>query len=268
MSTGQSNPLKPLIFGMLVMGFVAIATLAIRGAISLREQEAERQERNRLEREATQQRWRDEQAQRQAAEARRRSEAEAARLKREREAQAAAEEARRPIDVSAGLEQTRRRAAEGDPHAQHLLGFIYYVGLDSIVRMREGKTVVMNPPALQALTGQDLGSRPIGPLPAFKRDLPMAMSSLERAARQGHRGAQLLLGMANLSSTHGDPGKAYLWLLTSDGPPILEKELDVTYPQASVIRSMKENVRKKLTPEQAAAAEQQAKAFQPKKEKA
>jgi hypothetical protein len=96
----------------------------------------------------------------------------------------------------------------------------------------------------------------------------MAMSSLERAARQGHRGAQLLLGMANLSSTHGDPGKAYLWLLTSEGPPILEKELAVPYPQASVIRSMKENVGKKLTPEQAAAAEQQAKAFQPKKEKA
>ena len=136
------------------------------------------------------------------------------------------------------------------------------------MRVRDGKTEVIHPAALKALTGEDLGSRSIGPLPAFKRDLPTAMDAFERAARQGHRGAQLLLGVANLSNTHGDPGKAYLWLLTSEGPAILEKEIAIPYPSPAARSKMKETLRKKLTPEQAATAEQQAKAFQPKKEKA
>lgn len=264
-----SNPLKPLIFGMLVMGFVALGTLTIRGAISLRAEEEARQEQNRREREATQQRWRDEQAQRQAAEARRRSEAEAARLRSEQEAaaaRAAAAAEKLTFDVSAGFEKMLHRAAAGDPHAQYLVGYVYFVGMDRIVQVRDSKVVAQNPIVLTALNGGMLGSRQIISPPTFKRDQKVASTWLERAAVQGHRGAQVLLATTHLNNGQGDRKLAYQWLLACEGPPILPNELKLSNPPPGVIASMKENVRKSLTPEQVAEAEKQAKAFQPKKE--
>ena len=272
MSSGRSNPLKPLIFGMLAMGLVAIGTLTIRGAISLQEQEARRQEQNRREREATQQRWHDEQAQRQAAEARRRSEAEAARLRREQEAAASLPAAasatleKLTFDVSAGFEKMLHRAAAGDPHAQYVVGYVYFVGMDKIVQVRDSKVVAQNPIVLTALNGGMLGSRQIVSPPTFKRDQKTACSWLERAALQGHRGAQVLLAMAHLNNGQGDRKLAYQWLITCEGPPILTNELRLSNPPPAIIASMKENVRKRLTPEQVADAEKQAKSFQPKKE--
>lgn len=288
MSSGRSNPLKPLIFGMLAMGLAAIVALTIRGVISLQEQEARRQEQNRREREATQQRWRDEQAQRQAAEARRRSEAEARQLREKAaderrlaaeaaaktekasreaaEAAARAEQAkRRTIDVTVAFTKKLHQAQAGDPNAQHLIGYIYYLGMDRIVGTGENRLAIYNRTVITMLIGEDPEIRPLVSVPTFKQNDEVAAKWFERAALQGHRGAQTYLGITNAG--RGKYDLAYLWMLIADGPA-LPDEINLPKAPAEVRKSMKETFRKRLTPEQAAEAEKKAKEFKAKKEEA
>jgi len=264
-----SNPLKPLIKGMFAMLFVAAAVMIIlfvRDAIDAEQRRVaenrQRIEESRRQAQAEQDRIQAEIARnKQALHARREQEAAAARA-----AAAAAAAEKLTFDVSAGFEKTLHRAAAGDPHAQYLVGFIYFIGMDKVVQVRDSKVVVLNPVVITALNGGMLGSRQLVSPPTFKRDQKVATTWLERAALQGHRGAQVLLAMTHLNNGQGDRKLAYQWLLTCEGPPILQNELSLSNPPPSVIASMKEKVRQRLTPEQAAEAEKSAKDFKPKKE--
>lgn len=264
-----SNPLKPLIKGMFAMLFLAAAVMFIhfvRDAIDAEQRRAaasrQRIAESKRQTQAEHDRIQAEIARnKQALQARREQEAAAA-----RKAAAAAAEEKLTFDVSAGFQKMLHRAAAGDPHAQYLVGYVYFVGMDRIVLVRDSKVVAQNPIVLTALNGGMLGSRQIVSPPTFKRDQKVASTWLERAAVQGHRGAQVLLAMTHLNNGQGDRKLAYQWLLACEGPPILPNELRLSNPPPAVIASMKENVRKSLTPEQVADAEKQAKAFQPKKE--
>lgn len=267
-----SNPLKPLIKGMFAMLFVAATVMIIlfvRDAIDAEQRRVaenrQRIEESRRQAQAEQDRIQAEIARnKQALQARREQEAAAARASAAATAAAAAEKP--TFDVSAGFEKMLRRAAAGDPHAQYVVGYVYFVGMDRVVQVRDSKVVGHNPVVITALNGGMLGSRQLVSPPTFKRDQKVATAWLERAALQGHRGAQVLLAMTHLNDGKGDRKLAYQWLLTCEGPPILQNELSLSNPPPSVIASMKEKVRQRLTPEQAAEAEKSAKDFKPKKE--
>lgn len=269
------NPLKPLIKGMLAMLFLAAAFIfvfMVRSAI-IEDQTRAAENRKRIEESRRQAQAEQDRIQaeivrnKQALQARREQEAAAARASAAATAATAAAAAEKPtFDVSAGFEKMLRRAAAGDPHAQYVVGYVYFVGMDRVVQVRDSKVVGHNPVVITALNGEMLGSRQLVSPPTIKRDPKVAATWLERSALQGHRGAQVLLAMTHLDNGQGDRKLAYQWLLTCEGPPILPNELRLSNPPPAVIASMKENVRQRLTPEQAAEAEKSAKDFKPKKE--
>jgi hypothetical protein len=272
-----SNPLKPLIVGTFVMLAVISGVLLV----NLVRTSAIEQERRRTE---TQKRYAEESARRQRefeqreaeAKQRREKEAEQRRLaaeaaaKAERERREAAEAAakaeaakRQPIDVTAAFDRKLHQAQAGDPNAQFLVGFIYYLGMDRIVGMRDNRLTVYNRTVLTMLIGEELAIKPLVSVPTFRRNDEVATKWTERAALQGHRGAQAHLGIVNAG--RGKHDQAYLWTLISEGPS-LRGEINFPMPPAELRNSMKENFRKKLTPEQAAEAEKKAKEFKAKKE--
>ena len=272
------NPLKPLINGLFVMLALAGAILFVYLIrVSLLEQEQRRietQQHNIKENER-----RNREAEKLQAEARQRREKEAA----ERRAQAAAAAAapapaatnapanptdakRRIVALRAAFDKTVHRAASGDPHAQYLLGYLYLVGMDKIVQVRDAKLFIYNRLMVATLTGEDPSDIRLVSVPAFSSDRKVAEKWLERASLQGHRGAQIMLATSLLTDIKGDDAPAYRWLLTSEGPPLIPDEVRFFNPPPASRASMKENVRKRLSPEQVAEAEKMAKEFQPKKE--
>jgi len=139
----------------------------------------------------------------------------------------------------------------------------YYLGMDRIVGMRDNQLTVYNRTVITMLIGEELAIKPLVSLPTFKRNDEVAARWFERAALQGHRGAQTYLGITNAG--RGKYDQAYLWMLTSDGPA-LPGEINLPLPTIAGRNSMKEKFREKLTPEQAAEAEKKAKEFKAKKE--
>ncbi len=173
---------------------------------------------------------------------------------------------RRIVDLRAAFDKTVHRAASGDPHAQYLLGYLYLVGMDKIVQVRDAKLFIYNRLVVATLTGEDPSDIRLVSVPAFSSDRKVAEKWLERASLQGHRGAQIMLATSLLTDIKGDDAPAYRWLLTSEGPPLIPDEVRFFNPPPASRASMKENVRKRLSPEQVAEAEKMAKEFQPKKE--
>lgn len=272
------NPLKPLMKGLFVMLALAGAILLVHLArVSLLEQEQRRVETQKRYNEENERRNRE--AEKLQAEARQRREREA----EERRAQAAAAAAaparaatnapanpadakRRIVDLRAAFDKTVHRAASGDPHAQYLLGYLYLVGMDKIVQVRDAKLFIYNRLVVTTLTGEDPSDIRLVSVPAFSSDRKVAEKWLERASLQGHRGAQIMLATSLLTDIKGDDAPAYRWLLTSEGPPLIPDEVRFFNPPPASRASMKENVRRRLSPEQVAEAEKMAKEFQPKKE--
>lgn len=157
------------------------------------------QERRRTE---TQKRFAEESARRQRefeqqqTEARQRREKEAEQRRLAATAAAKAEQVKRePIDVTAAFDRKLHQAQAGDPNAQFLVGFIYYIGMDRIVGMRDNRLTVYNRAVITMLIGEELAIKPLASLPTFKRNDEVAAKWIERAALQGHRGAQAHLGM-------------------------------------------------------------------------
>jgi TPR repeat protein len=257
------NPLKTLIKGMFVM-------LAVAGAVffvhlvrtSLLEQEQRRIEMQKRYAEENERREREfEQNKAEAAE-RREREAKERRQAAEAAAKAAAEK-NRGIDLTAAFDKKLRQAEAGDPNTQFLVGFIYYVGMNRIVGMRDSRLTVFNKTVVTTLIGEELANKPLVSIPTFTRNDQLAVKWFERAAAQGHQGAQAHLGMAN--ANRGNYPLAYQWMLIAAGPR-LPDELSLSTPPIGLRSSMKENFGKRLTPEQLAEAEKMAKEFQPKKE--
>ncbi len=272
-----TNPFKPLIVGTFIMLAVTTGVIFVDLVLDAKAE----QERRHAE---TQKRYAEESARRQRefeqreAEARQRREKQAeerhlaaeAAAKAEKERREAAEAAakaeqlkRQPIDLTAAFDRKLHQAQAGDPNAQYLVGFIYYMGMDRIVGMRDNRLTVYNRTVVTMLIGEELAIKPLVSLPTFKRNDEVAAKWFERAARQGHQSAQTYLGMANAG--RGKYDQAYLWMLICEGPR-LPDEAALPVPSVGLRTSMKENFRKRLTPEQAAEAEKTAKDFKAKKE--
>lgn len=178
-------------------------------------------------------------------------------------AKAAAEARSRGIDLTAAFDKKLRQAADGDPNAQFLTGFVYYVGMDRIVGTRDSRLTVFNSQIVVLLIGEPLATKPLVSIPTFGRNDEVAIRWFERAARQGHQCAQAHLGMAHAG--RGNYVQAYQWMLVAEGPRLTD-EVAFGLPPVQVRNSMKENFRQRLTPEQVAEAEKRAKEFKPTKE--
>lgn len=256
------NPLKPLIKGMFVMLAVAGAVFFVHLVrMSLVEQEQRRVEMQKRYAEENERRERE--FERNKAEETERREREA---KDRREAAAAAKaeaEKHRGIDLTAAFEKKLRQAEAGDANTQFLVGFVYYVGMNRIVGMRDSRLTVFNKTVVTTLIGEELANKPLVSIPTFTRNDQLAVKWFERAAAQGHQGAQAHLGMAN--ANRGNYPQAYQWMLIAEGPR-LPDELSLSTPPIGLRSSMKENFGKRLTPEQLAEAEKKAKEFKAKQE--
>ncbi len=272
-----ANPFKPLIVGTFIMLAVTTGVIIVDLVLDAKAEQERRHAEN-------QKRYAEESARRQRefeqreAEARQRREKQAeerrlaaeasAKAEKERreaaEAAAKAEQAkRRPIDVTAAFTKKLHQAQAGDPNAQHLIGYIYYLGMDRIVETSGNGLAIYRRTVVTMLIGEDPEIRTLVSAPTFKRNDEVAAKWFERAALQGHRGAQTYLGITNAG--RGKYDLAYLWMLIADGPA-LPDEINLPQPPVAARNSMKDNFRKKLTPEQVAEAEKKAKEFKAKKE--
>jgi TPR repeat protein len=272
-----ANPFKPLIVGTFIMLAVTTGVIIVDLVLDAKAEQERRHAEN-------QKRYAEESARRQRefeqreAEARQRREKQAeerrlaaeASAKAEKERREAAEAAakaeqvkRRPIDVTAAFTKKLHQAQAGDPNAQHLIGYIYYLGMDRIVETSGNGLAIYRRTVVTMLIGEDPEIRPLVSAPTFKRNDEVAAKWFERAALQGHRGAQTYLGITNAGRCKYD--LAYLWMLIADGPA-LPDEINLPLPPVAARNSMKDNFRKKLTPEQVAEAEKKAKEFKAKKE--
>ncbi len=272
-----ANPFKPLIVGTFIMLAVTTGVIIVDLVLDAKAEQERRHAEN-------QKRYAEESARRQRefeqreAEARQRREKQAeerrlaaeasAKAEKERreaaEAAAKAEQAkRRPIDVTAAFTKKLHQAQAGDPNAQHLIGYIYYLGMDRIVETSGNGLAIYRRTVVTMLVGEDPEISPLVSAPTFKRNDEVAAKWFERAALQGHRGAQTYLGITNAG--RGKYDLAYLWMLIADGPA-LPDEINLPLPPVAARNSMKDNFRKKLTPEQVAEAEKKAKEFKAKKE--
>jgi TPR repeat protein len=272
-----ANPFKPLIVGTFIMLAVTTGVIIVDLVLDAKAEQERRHAEN-------QKRYAEESARRQRefeqreAEARQRREKQAeerrlaaeASAKAEKERREAAEAAakaeqvkRRPIDVTAAFTKKLHQAQAGDPNAQHLIGYIYYLGMDRIVETSGNGLAIYRRTVVTMLIGEDPEIRPLVSAPTFKRNDEVAAKWFERAALQGHRGAQTYLGITNAG--RGKYDLAYLWMLIADGPA-LPDEINLPLPPVAARNSMKDNFRKKLTPEQVAEAEKKAKEFKAKKE--
>jgi hypothetical protein len=272
-----ANPFKPLIVGTFIMLAVTTGVIIVDLVLDAKAEQERRHAEN-------QKRYAEESARRQRefeqreAEARQRREKQAeerrlaaeasAKAEKERreaaEAAAKAEQAkRRPIDVTAAFTKKLHQAQAGDPNAQHLIGYIYYLGMDRIVETSGNGLAIYRRTVVTMLVGEDPEIRLLVSAPTFKRNDEVAAKWFERAALQGHRGAQTYLGITNAG--RGKYDLAYLWMLIADGPA-LPDEINLPLPPVAARNSMKDNFRKKLTPEQVAEAEKKAKEFKAKKE--
>ncbi len=272
-----ANPFKPLIVGTFIMLAVTTGVIIVDLVLDAKAEQERRHAEN-------QKRYAEESARRQRefeqreAEARQRREKQAeerrlaaeASAKAEKERREAAEAAakaeqvkRRPIDVTAAFTKKLHQAQAGDPNAQHLIGYIYYLGMDRIVETSGNGLALYRRTVVTMLVGEDPEIRLLVSAPTFKRNDEVAAKWFERAALQGHRGAQTYLGITNAG--RGKYDLAYLWMLIADGPA-LPDEINLPLPPVAARNSMKDNFRKKLTPEQVAEAEKKAKEFKAKKE--
>ena len=272
------NPLKPLIKGMFVMLAVAAVVLfayfARLALIAEQERVAESRKRAQVENERFRRQM---EADQRANKLRREQEAARAKETAERRAKedasfATAEAKKRPVDVGVAFGNARRKAEAGDADAQNLLGAIYRLGMDQVIRLDPGTHgMQFSPHVLSALTGEDLsrGSMPsirFVSVPVIPANSQEAGRWLERAALQGHREAQATLASL-LFYTLQDPVAAYKWSLIADAGHDASTEGKLTGHTPDSRKLLRERLLQKLTPDQKAESEKKAKAFVAKKEK-
>lgn len=266
--------LKPLIRAMVAMALVAGAVLfgySVRLAIL---EEQQRIEANMQANKERQEQWRKE---REAADlrAKARREDDALRLAqgqaRDHATLQAIQAKKRAVDVGSAFGNVRRRAEDGEPNAQHLLGRIYLRGMDDVLSVDPATFgVSYSAPAAAALTGEPNFSRSAEVirfvnLPRIPANPKEAARWFERAALQGHREAQSSLAQLYCYQL-ADPVAGYRWVLISEGPAVLPDELKVESHTPAWRMQLREKLSAKLSPPQRAEAEQLAKEFKPKKE--
>jgi hypothetical protein len=222
MSTPRPNPFKPLIIGVVIMGAVAAVTLACLWIVA---EQREREAQFARKAAENQQRFQEQEARYRAEnEARRQKIAEADRRAfAEREAAAAKRKAelaaRRPIDVRQHVEALRLKAEAGDPESQYLYGWLNRFGTSGLGDFNpDGTATFLRPLTAPPVFGENLTGKlhevRFVDLPEITRDEAVALKWFARAARQGHAEGQYELAHHHSFDGDGyDLVEAYKWYL-------------------------------------------------------
>lgn len=222
------NPLKPLIQGMMVMLIVALAVLLAYGLRLIVIEEERRTEAALKANQEMQEKWRqqqtaaDQKVRRQREEAAAQAKAAEAARARDRAALDALQAKKRPLDVGAAFGRLRRKAEGGDPDAQALMGFIFLLGMNNVLAV-DPRTygVTASTKHASALIGEDIGPRMFDTrfesIPTLPPNRIQGLQWYERAAYQGHRGAQASLAAAHVG--HPTAFIGYKWALVASKTP-------------------------------------------------
>lgn len=223
------DPLKPLIQGMLAMILIVAAVFFVHALRQVMLEEQRRIEANDKANKAMQEKWRQEreaaelQARRRREEAAAQSAAVAQARARDRAALDALQAKKRPMDVGAAFGRLRRKAEGGDPDAQALMGYVFLRGMNAVITVDPSTHgVTASTKHASALIGEDIGPRMFDTrfesVPILPANRAQGLQWYERAASQGHRGAQASLAAAHV----GHPPSAFLgykWALIATKTP-------------------------------------------------
>ncbi len=233
MAERHRNPLKPLVVGTLFMGLIALATLAIRGIMTLSEHQQSGEEA----------------ALRQAKQ-----------WEAERERRIAA---RPKIDVSKAYGELQRKAATGDRDAMLLLSSILMIGMEEVIQIDPANGLrTSSSDQLEILVGKqfdELLEQPFTNVPVVRPDPIAARLLLEKAARHGQAEAQVRLAHELEKS---DPTQALRWIMIADrGWPADKRTILVSTNELR--NELRTRLLGRLSPEQVAQAQHQATYFRP-----
>jgi TPR repeat protein len=236
MADAHRSHLKPLIIGTLLMGLIALATLAIRGFVTLSELDQSGEEA--ASRQAKQ--W-----------------------EAERERRIAA---RAKIDVAKAYSELQRKAGVGDTDAMLLLSSILMVGMEEIIQIDPANGLrTSSSDQLEILVGKqfdELFEQPFTNVPVVRPDPIHARLLLEKAARQGQAEAQVRLAH---ELEHSDPPQALRWIMIADrGWPADKPTIFVGTDELR--NELRSRLLGRLSPEKIAEAQYQATYFRPTKQ--
>lgn len=269
------DPLKALIRGMLAMILIVAAVFAVYALRQVVLDEQKRSEANREASKSMREKWRQEreaaelQARRLREEAAGKSKEVAQARARDRAALDALQAKKRPIDVGAAFGKLRRKAEDGDPEAQSLMGFIFLHGMSKVLSVDPlTYGVTASTPHASALIGEDIGPRMFDTrfesIPLIPANRTHGMHWYDRAARQGHRDAQASLAVADIGNT--TPFEGYRWALIATLTPWPNDYVSRDgHTQASILRC-RTLLEQGLSAGNKAAARRQAAEFKPIKE--
>ncbi len=236
MAERHHNPLKPLVVGTLFMGLIALATLAIRGIVTLSEHQQSGEEA----------------ALRQAKQ-----------WEAERERRIAA---RPKIDVAKAYGELQRKAATGDHDAMLLLSSILMVGMEEVIQIDPANGLrTSSSDQLEILVGKqfdELLEQPFTNVPVVRPDPIAARLLLEKAARHGQAEAQVRLAQELENS---DPKQALRWIMIADRGWPAEKRT-IFFSTNDLRNELRSRLLGKLSPENIAEAQYQATYFRPTKQ--
>lgn len=269
------DPLKPLIRGMLAMIVIVAAVFFVHALRQVMLEEQRRIEANDKANKAMQEKWRQEreaaelQARRRREEAAAQSAAVAQARARDRAALDALQAKKRPMDVGAAFGRLRRKAEDGDPDAQALMGYIFLHGMSSVLAVDPSTHgVTASTKHASALIGEDIGPRMFDTrfesIPLIPANRTHGMHWYDRAARQGHRDAQASLASADIGNS--TPFEGYRWALIATRTPWPNDYVSRDgHTQASILRC-RTLLEQGLSADNKAEARRQAAEFKPIKE--
>jgi TPR repeat protein len=215
------------------MGLIALATLAIRGIVTLSEHQQSGEEA----------------ALRQAKQ-----------WEAERERRIAA---RPKIDVAKAYGELQRKAATGDHDAMLLLSSILMVGMEEVIQIDPANGLrTSSSDQLEILLGKqfdELLEQPFTNVPVVRPDPIAARLLLEKAARHGQAEAQVRLAQELENS---DPKQALRWIMIADRGWPAEKRT-IFFSTNDLRNELRSRLLGKLSPENIAEAQYQATYFRP-----
>ncbi len=275
MAPKQLQPLKPLILGMLAMMLVAVAVSMFEGVRQLTVEEQRRGEASKANRARQQNRVQARAADESETPIHREKKAEALPKvievsPEEQAALDALQAKKRPVDIAAAFDRLRRKAEAGDPEAQALLGFIFLHSLSKVISV-DSRTygVKTSTKHASALLGEDIRPRLADTrfvsIPYVPSDRPQGLYWYERAANQGHRGAQASLAAAHMG--YATTLQGYKWALIATRGPWPDDYVSLDGHNAASVENFRFFMERENSPSSKAEARRQAEAFQPKKEK-
>lgn len=235
-------------------------------------EEQKRAEANEQARKAMQEKWRQErEAADRAAKARR--EQEAADVRKSTEARAkeradleALQSKKRPMDVGAAFGRLRRKAEGGDPDAQALMGFIFLQGMQKVLAV-DSRTygVTASTKHASALLGEDIRPRLFDTrfvsIPYVPSDRPQGLYWYERAAKQGHRGAQASLAAAHMG--YATTLQGYTWALIATRTPWPDDYVSLDGHNQASVENFRFFMERENSADSKAEARRRAEAFKP-----